>query len=657
MRAGRALLYADLVIALLLSLFFAWVVFQLPGEVFKPPMSELYMKLAASVLLGFSLGLSVYIIVDLLVFPVAPKPRRAARPPRPPAPRPAKPAIRPLTEQAPLRFISKHKLLRGLAERIGLSIANDVLKAGETLSPYRFAAKTLFSFLVSLMILTPVAIALAVLVHPSLLLLAVAPLALLYYPKLKLKNTIGDRRRGLEDEIPFFTVFASILQSVGISLYNSFLAIIGRGIFKQIEKDALLIKRDVEFFFKSPIEALEDAGRRHPHEKMRTLLLGYTSEWRSGGDVSAYMDAKADDYLREMEFRWRQYAERVTDIGETVISLLFVLPMMILMAAFIFPGQAMTMTSLTLALVIPMLTAVVFGVVHNTQPKTYNVVGGDWKLAAAAGVATGVVVALLQVPAWLCLAASLAAASAVYGASVVVQMREIEMMERALPQFLRDVTEYRKMGYDITKGITKIAEENTYNPVFDSLLDSVAKQLNLGLRLAEVEVPTRSWLTKMCFFLLAQVVESGGGTAKCLETLTNFMNHVVRVKREAKASMRLYQILSMFTPIALSIVVAMMFTLVTSFSTFMAPGLSDVLSGEAIAEMIQIPQALVEQCYLLVVVSSICVALLSTKAVNLTAKNTIWITVNLALAAAGISLSMQLADIIMRALLGAGAHL
>jgi hypothetical protein len=152
----------------------------------------------------------------------------------------------------------------------------------------------------------------------------------------------------------------------------------------------------------------------------------------------------------------------------------------------------------------------------------------------------------------------------------------------------------------------------------------------------------------MCFFLLAQVVESGGGTAKCFETLTDFTNHVLRVKRETHSSMRLYQFLSLFTPIALSFVTALMFTLLTAFSATLLPSVeAGMLGGIA-----QIPQALVEQCYLLVIATSVCVAMLSTKAVDLTAKNTLWITVNLAIAAGGIAFSSQIASLMMKLIMG-----
>ncbi|MEM2187983.1 MAG: type II secretion system F family protein [Thermoproteota archaeon] len=648
MKFERIILLIDFIMAVILCVVLARFVFLIPSDIFPSPLEELYAKVFASLLLGVTISLSIFLAIEIattfskelrlyiLKTLFAPKPAK-----------PVKPRIRPLSEEIPLRFISKRKHLRSFAEKMGLNIAADILEAGETLSPYRFAAKALFYTFIAFFVSIPLGVVLSIFIHPALLAIILVPALILLYPKLRLRSSIGDRRRGLEDEIPFFTVFASVLQSVGISLYNSLLAVIGKGVFKQIEKDALLVKRNVDFFFMSPVEALEDVGRRHPNEKMRSLLLGYTSEWRSGGDMSAYLDSKASDYLKDMEFRWRHYAERASDIGETTISLLFLFPMMILMAAFVFPGQAITLLSLVLTLVVPFLTVLVFGIVHSTQPKTYNVLIGDWKIAAVVGGLSAAVSFFAQSPPWLSMAVGLASSSALYGAMIILQMREIGLAEGALSQFLRDVTEYRKMGYDITKAVIRIAEENTYNPVLDTLLDSVAKQLTLGVRFPEVEVRTRSWLVKMCFFLLGQVVESGGGTAKCLETLTDFIGHVVRVKKEVRATMRLYQVLSLSTPIVLSFVVALMFSLLTAFAAVLAPAAEAGL----ISEIAQVPEALIEQCYMLVVASSTCIAMLSTKAVDLTMKNTLWVTVNIILAAAGIAFAAPLSKMLMKATL------
>ena len=641
-RWQRLLAYVDVAVIAVLCVVFSSIAFSVPLEQFLSPTQATYGRLFAAILLGAGISLAVFIVIDAIF--VWPRERMV----KPLLTKPAKPHVSPLSEAHTVAFISRYKFLRKLAERSSPSIAKDVVKANETLSPYKLAAKSLFYTLIALFICTPVAVFLAVFVNPVFLAVMAAPAIPLTYSRLKLKSAAGDRKRAVDDELPFFAMYASVLQSVGVNLYNALLQAIGKGVFKQIEKDALIVKRNVEFFFRSPVEALEEVGKLHPNEKMKTLLLGYTSEWRSGGDLTRYLEAKADDCLKDMNFKWKSYADKTSDIGETTVSLLFVLPMMILMSAFVFPSQAMTMVGAATSLAVPLMTVAVFGLVNASQPKTYDILKGDLKLSIIAGTITLASTILFGTALWLCIAATLAAASTFYGASVFLQLRENGVLEKVLPQFLRDVTEYRKMGYDIAKAVMKISEENTYNTAFNNLLQAVARQMKLGVRMAEVEIPTRSWLTKMSFFLLTEIVESGGGTASSMEKLTDFVSQVVRTKRETSASMRLYQALSIFTPVGLSLITALMFTLMTAFASAVTPGVAVGLLG-SIAQM---PQGLVDMSYLLVLASSACIALLTAKTVDLTAKNTLWITVNMALAAGSIVLSVQIAAILMNSFKG-----
>ncbi len=629
----------DLVIICILCVVFSSIAFAVPLEQFISSTQAAYCRLFASILLGVGSSLAIFLFIDLInLWPNQNKvPLTNAKS--------AKPRIRPLSEAYSVAVVSKYKFLRKLSERLSLSISKDVRKANETLSPYKLAAKSLCFTLITLAICVPIAIILAILLNPICLTITALPIVPLTYFKLKLKSATGDRKRAVDDELPFFAIYASVLQSVGVNLYNTLLQSLCKGVFKQIEKDALIAKRNVEFFFRSPVEALEEVGKMHPNERMKSLLLGYTSEWRSGGDLGRYLEAKAEDLLKDMNFKWKNYADKASDLGETTVSLLFVLPMMILMSAFIFPSQAMTMVGIVTIVAIPLITVAVFGLVNVSQPKTFDILKGDLRLSLIAGTITFVLALLLGTAPWLCIAATLAAACTFYGASVFLQIRENGLHEKVLPQFLRDVTEYRKMGYDIGKAIVKISEENTYNIAFNNLLQAVARQMRLGVRMAEVEIPTRSWLTKMSFFLLTEIVESGGGTASSMEKLTDFVSNVVRIKHETSVSMRLYQMLSIFTPVGLSLITALMFTLMTAFAVAVTPGEPISFLG-SIAQM---PQGLIDMSYLLVLVSSACIALLTAKTVNLTAKNTLWITLNMALAAGSIVFSMQIAAVLMNA--------
>jgi len=656
-----------LLIAVGLTCFY--ISFLIPEKFYTSPIQANYAKLFS--VIGFTVALSLaFFLVGETFFRVSElKLSKPLLPPLTipkPKPKQPKPKAKPLSDKLAFRLLSKSLKLQTYVKRRSLDLRRDVQVAGETLSPYLLAAKSFTYTLIALLVSVPLAVVLAVYVNPALLMVSLVPLLAFFYPKLTLKSRAGERRKGLEDEVPFFTIYASILQTVGINLYQALVNLIGKGIFRQLEKDALLVKRNVEYFGRSPLQALEEIASVHPNEKIRTLFLGYTSEWRSGGDLARYLEAKAADYLADMRFRWQGYANRVTDMGEMLISLFFLFPMMILICAFVFPTQALQMVNIMLLIGIPFLSLAVFMGIHMAQPKTYNILQGNWVYGLLGGIIGLATTWLLKAPTWLMVVASVVSASTLYGALIFVQQREIRMLENALPTFLRNITEYRKMGYDINRALTLMSDEilggrpSPYNPVFDRILHLVAKQVKLGVRAGEVSIPVRSWLTRMTFFLLMQVVESGGGTPKALENLTNFISQVTRTMKEAKASMKLYQMLNIFTPIGLSITIALMFSLIGSFQGFFNPaqmltqtsGMAGGIFGGAtgLTQMLQIPPQLIEASYLMVVVSSLCLAMLTSKAVELTAKNTIWIAVNLALAAAGIASSGFMAQAISQML-------
>jgi hypothetical protein len=82
---------------------------------------------------------------------------------------------------------------------------------------------------------------------PVPLVIMLAPFAVLLGPTSQLKSGKGDRRRAIDDELPFFALHSATLADAGISLYQAFKKLVGEGIFRSIEKDALYLIRYVEF--------------------------------------------------------------------------------------------------------------------------------------------------------------------------------------------------------------------------------------------------------------------------------------------------------------------------------------------------------------------------------------------------------------------------
>lgn len=549
--------------------------------------------------------------------------------------RKGRPKIAELREPPHIAFVSRYSFLKKIADRITPRLEERIPEAGVAIAPYRLAAEGVFLAFAC----TPIAVAgiiLGLAVHPAFFVLLPVPMIFFLVPSLRIRSMIGDRRRGLEEELPFFAIHASILQSAGLDIYNSLCSVIGRGIFKQIEQDAAMARRNVEFFGQGTLDAVEEVGRTTPNQRARDFLLGYTSDWRSGGDVTRYLETRADDYLRDVEFRWRSYARRVTDIGEMMIAFFFLLPLMIAMAAFLSPELVTSLGGFFVSVLIPGLAVAVLLSIRATQPKTYDILGGNYPIAVAMGVGLLLLAIISGVPGWLSIILGLGAATTAYGIFVYFQMRETAAVEDALPRFLRDITELRKMGHDPARAVIKASEENEYNPTFDRLLGYVARQLGIGRRMSEIELPTRCWMAKVSFFHLGMVVETGGGTPRTLELLTRFSSEVKRIKRETKQGMRLYRGLSVFSPLGLGLAVGLMLGLMSGFSAMFVPGGGEV---PILGEFAGVSPAMVGFFSMTIVAASVALALLSSVAIDFTCKNTLWITVNLSMAGIGIMLA------------------
>ena len=453
-------------------------------------------------------------------------------------------------------------------------------------------------------------------------LINVAPLLFVLAPRFTVGSKLGERTKGVEDELPYFAMFAAVMQSAGLTLYHAFEKIIGSGVFRWVEGEALLISRENLFFGKTQLEALDERARQHDSERFKTFLQGYTSVLKSGGEVARYLDDKAKQFLNWTEFRWKMYANSSSDIGELIISTFFAMPLLIIAMAFVYPEGTLDVLELTVAFVIPILTILAFMGIVRAQPKINNIIQGRLKPSIAATVAALVALILLQQPMWITFAGGLGVFSAVFGLSTIFQVREIRKSDEALPQFLRDITEFRKIGYDITKAVQRLTSDRTYNGIFDTILKDVSRQLEIGSTMTEVFVKTRSWLTRIVFFILGEIVETGGGSPELLESLTDFTQRIVTVKKETKSQMKIYEILGYATPIGLALTISIMQSMMSQFSGVVTGGESlGILSTFS-----SLPPLFLDISKILIIEAGVAVSFLAGKAIDFTSQNTVRIT-------------------------------
>jgi archaeal flagellar protein FlaJ len=589
----------------------------LRNGVFPSLTSGVYGNLFGVSVISVGVGIVTVGIVDLVTFLASGK-------------------FRPESHGVMEKFSPPSSIARPLLSSMSGEVSSKMSAAGLVVNPLLYVTPYVTFAIVSLVITVPVSLFLFLMFRfPLFLAINVLPVLILIAPTVTVSDRLGKTTAGVESELPYLALFAAVLQSSGVSLYHTLVKMRETGKFAWIALEAALIEKENVFFGKTEAQAIQERARIHPSQKFKQYLQGYASTITSGGDVSRYLEDKVSVFLGWSEFNWKKYANDSSDIGEAVISIFFVLPMIILTMSFIYPNATLNIVELMVFLILPMLSGAAYFLIDKSQPKSHNTITVNLRLAVVLSVVAGVFTALLfPMLYWLVVATSVGVFAFFVGRSSFTQLHDIKKIEEDLPQFLRDLTEYKKIGYDITKAIQKLGQEGNYSKQFTTLLQDVSKQLSLGLRMKEVIIKTRSWLTGMMFDLTAEIVESGGGTPELLELVTDFTQRIETVKKETRSNMRLYEILSVATPVGLTVMIVLIQFMLQQFGGIVSSGAHTGFLNEFSSPSSQF----LDLTKLLIIEASVATAFLASKAIDFTNYSTyrVFMVVVLVVAAFGL---------------------
>jgi archaeal flagellar protein FlaJ len=513
----------------------------------------------------------------------------------------------------------KYRAVRLLEKKINLQIHEQIKASGRAYNPELAVRQSIGYFAVSLLILIPTSAALAVLIGSHMFLLLTIPAVLLFYPKIRLCLVISERKTSIDDELAYFALYASVMQSVGQSLYSSMVGMLDKGMFSAMEREATMLSRNVHLFGMDQMSALNEHGMLHPNRNLRNLLLGYVSVGNSGGDLGRYMEEKSREFFHKAKFKHASYRTQAQIIGESMLILLSVLPTMILVSSFLLAEESVRAVMYLSFVLVPVLAISIITIMGISQPKFRDFVGFDLR-ALPAGMLVFAAFFALGHPSWLAVGTGIAAGSLFNFASCLRQFREIANTESCISDFLRDVTEYRKIGIPIQNAIVKISEERHYNRYFDGLVGMVAARLRYGHNLDVVvnSISARSWVVRATFFILGKIASSGGGTARTLEQVTGFLAEMHSTKKETQAGVGVISYFALSSPVLMSYTSKEMARILEGL------GLTgNSIHGVFNLKSLLVSSELMDAVGLLIVISATCLGLVMSKLTYFTLRHTL----------------------------------
>ncbi len=540
-------------------------------------------------------------------------------------------AIRPHYSRWYVALLIKHERLAPLLEAYAERIKPMLQRAAVFEDPVVYASKRLTAALLTLAA-TPALLPLALL-SPTLCAAAVGATLLgaaatLASPWLELPSKASERKRRVEDELPWFVLLAASLQAAGVSLFETLRRLRG-GILPAMEREARLLERTVMVEGVDWITALEKTANTHPSRIFSDLIRGYVNLVVTGGDLLGYLEDRVREQLEWLRFRLKQFADRVVTLGE-----MLVVAFVMLVGIFAIVGGVLEQTAVLEAVAflgIPVMAAVFVSVVQAmplgfTIPDV-RVAHGVPAVAVAAAAAWGV---LSYGYSWAALTAVIAALGLGYGLQWYMEARVARAHEAALPLFVRDLLEYRKIGLPPSRAILDLAERRPYNRHFNELVERLAAMLRLDVPIDEAvqRLWSPSRVTRIVLFIVAEIEATGGGSPRVLELLHNFLQDYYMALREARASLRLYEALMYMAPVMLSAFASLSAGMAEVFASQLSTITASISgAGIALPTLFTLNPASIEATRLMVVEASAAMAAVGSKAIDGSLKATLRLTI------------------------------
>jgi len=538
--------------------------------------------------------------------------------------------VKPVTSLRPLTHLQK---------KISKEIESDIRISGLAANPRLLGLQSTSYMILAGMIAIPVAILLSIVFENAILLFGLlVPGIMFAFPTLKLKAVSSERKSQIEDELAFFAAYCGIMQSVGRSLLNSLLEISGTGIFKMLERESKMIQRNVRIFAMDGLSAINHLAINHPNYTFSNFLLGYVSIHKSGGSLARYLENKGEEFFNSMRFRMSQYSSQAATIGEAMIIMLNVLPVLLISSSFMMPASSVQMITNASFVLVPLIAIIMILVTNYSQPKIRDAVQFS-NYSIFAGIIAGIVALIIGLDSWQILVLAVFFGSLVNSAMTFGKFREISLVESVLPDFLRDITEYVKIGASIPNSIVRISKERRYNDYFDSLISDISSKIVFGYKLSDVlrSRKINSWNARLVFFVLGKIADSGGGRPQTLEYITNFVTKTNQAKKEMVSSIRIFAIMAYASPL-------MMVWMTKGMGEVMeqlGPSFQ-VLSGSGQVTFLSATPEFLGIINLLIAISAICMGMVMSKVANFTIKNTVGVTITSAITFASIYFSPYL---------------
>ncbi len=171
---------------------------------------------------------------------------------------------------------------------------------------------------------------------------------------------ITQRRRNIEENLPYALNFMASLASAGVLPSEIFGALGSQTAYGEVGKEASWIYRDTRVFQRDIVSAMRAAARRSPSRQFEEFLQGAVNTINAGGDFKAYLLGKAEQYSQEQRRKQKAFLESMGIMAESYVVVgaatpLFLIVILSVMALMSSGAQAVVLLNILALLALPVI--------------------------------------------------------------------------------------------------------------------------------------------------------------------------------------------------------------------------------------------------------------------------------------------------------------
>jgi flagellar protein FlaJ len=403
---------------------------------------------------------------------------------------------------------------------------------------------------------------------------ALIPFAIILIGVIIPKIVASNRISGLKLEIPYASMYISVMASGGLSPYESLLRLRHMDLLPNMQKEVARIEAIVASTGADPVTAMEQAARVVNLKEYKELLVGYASTVRTGGDTLHYLFNQTNNMFKGISTRVKTMGETmgilmeaytiVGVLGVLGLFLIFVVSMALPYAGISISQEQFSLFSYILLPVVSLAFIYVTDVMQISYPlsnwKPYLVFFAFLPIGCLIGTqlilpffdesllflppARDLIIALRTL---LGLAEGTESSLGMTITLVIIALPGLVAdyyytsrqsgLHHGVTVFLRDLVETRKSGLSPERCIEALSDRDY--KVFSKHLSVMNMKLQWGYPIHQIyeefKAKVKNWLSLVNMYFLIDTIEVGGGREESLETLAGFSETTEQLDREKKA--------------------------------------------------------------------------------------------------------------------------